>query len=423
MGAPIIEVKGISKKYRIGHRENYLSLRDSLVNIIKKPLNFLKGSSDIDASNDEFWALKDVSFNVEQGEVIGIIGRNGAGKTTMLKILSRITYPTKGEIHVRGRVASLLEVGTGFHPELTGRENIYFNGSILGMKKREIDKKFDEIVAFSEIEKFIDTPAKRYSSGMYLRLAFAVAAHLEPEILVIDEVLAVGDAAFQKRCLGKMEEVSKEGRTVFFVSHNMAAIRHLCPKAILLTSGIIAAEGASASVIDSYLSGTRATEVGNIDRLISELVADPSFRLTQIHLAQNGCKIKNFVENGKPLEIIIEYQVMQTTAGLRVFFDLLDDQETLLLRSFHDEDNDNIPTMQPGRYRTTAVIPSNFLGPIDYIIAVKAGIHNQRYCLPIPGIRIPIKVELTGGYNRAYASDHFQGKLAMNLQWKTAKYG
>ena len=204
--------------------------------------------------NDTFWALKDVSFEVEKGEVIGIIGRNGAGKSTLLKILSRVTAPTTGEVKIKGRIASLLEVGTGFHPELTGLENIYLNGSILGMKKHEIDTKFDEIVRFAEIEKFLDTPVKRYSSGMYVRLAFAVAAHLEPEILIIDEVLAVGDAAFQKKCLGKMSEVAKGGRTVLFVSHNMSAIKALCSRTILLEDGQVDFNGVSATAVEKYLT-------------------------------------------------------------------------------------------------------------------------------------------------------------------------
>ena len=230
MDKTIIEIKNISKKYKITRQERYLALRDKITNCLKKPIDFLKGKKKVfSAKTEDFLALKDVSFDVKQGEVIGIIGRNGAGKTTLLKILSRITYPSKGEVILHGRIASLLEVGTGFHPELTGRENIYFNGSILGMKKREIDKQFNEIVKFAGDEKFIDTPLKRYSSGMQVRLAFAVAAHLKPEILLIDEVLSVGDIEFQKKCLGKMDNVAKEeGKTILFVSHNMGVVRRLC---------------------------------------------------------------------------------------------------------------------------------------------------------------------------------------------------
>ncbi len=257
MAQPIISVRNLGKKYRLGithGSRNYKALRDTMAKAIRSPLGFLSKSQ----KNDDktFWALKDISFDVQQGEVLGIIGRNGAGKSTLLKILSQITEPTEGEVRIRGRVGSLLEVGTGFHPELTGRENIYMNGAILGMTRAEIKRKFDEIVAFAEVEKFIDTPVKRYSSGMYVRLAFAVAAHLEPEILLIDEVLAVGDAAFQKKCLGKMGDVAKEGRTVLFVSHNMAAIRQLVTKCCMLVIGKIHFMGDADECINQYLQST-----------------------------------------------------------------------------------------------------------------------------------------------------------------------
>ena len=254
-----IKIEGLSKKYLIGHQkqERYTALRDVIMHKLRgigqrlrHPLSPNREELEI----EEFWALKDINLEVQQGDRVGIIGRNGAGKSTLLKILSRITEPTKGRVCLNGRVASLLEVGTGFHPELTGRENIYLNGAILGMSRAEIKRKFDEIVDFSGVEKFLDTPVKRYSSGMYVRLAFAVAAHLEPEILVVDEVLAVGDAQFQKKCLGKMEEVGKEGRTVLFVSHNMTAIESLCCKAVCLDEGEIVGFGDVAGQIENYLS-------------------------------------------------------------------------------------------------------------------------------------------------------------------------
>ena len=232
---PIIQVENLGKLYRIGAKQaSYTTLRESLTDIARAPWRLLKRNGQ---SNPEIWAIRDVNFEIQQGEVVGMIGRNGAGKSTLLKLLSRITEPTTGRIELNGRIASLLEVGTGFHPELTGRENIYLNGAILGMAHLEINRKFDEIVAFAEVEKFIDTPVKHYSSGMYLRLAFAVAAHLEPEILLVDEVLAVGDGRFQRKCLDKMQDVGKQGRTVIFVSHNMAAVTRLCPRAILLHDG------------------------------------------------------------------------------------------------------------------------------------------------------------------------------------------
>ena len=272
MSSAILAVEGLGKKYRIHHQQQgrrYVALRDVIAQKFAAPFRLLKRSQKSEvrsqtsdrrpptsapASQEDFWALKDVSFEVKQGEVVGIIGRNGAGKSTLLKILSRITEPTEGRVCIRGRVASLLEVGTGFHAELTGRENIFLNGAILGMHRAEIKRKFDEIVAFAEIDKFLDTPVKRYSSGMYVRLAFAVAAHLEPEILIVDEVLAVGDAEFQKKCLGKMESASRsEGRTVLFVSHNMQAIRNLAPQSVLLDKGIVVFGGDTKTAVGKYL--------------------------------------------------------------------------------------------------------------------------------------------------------------------------
>src|SRR5579862_7120382 len=262
MSDSIIKVEGIGKKYRIRHKqpERYSALRDVIAD---KVLNAFRPTRiKALATVEDFWALKDVSFEVKRGEVLGIIGRNGAGKSTLLKILSRITEPSEGRVTINGRVASLLEVGTGFHPELTGRENIYLNGAILGMTRAEIRRKFDEIVTFAEIEKFLDTPVKRYSSGMYVRLAFAVAAHLEPEILVIDEVLAVGDAEFQKKCLGKMGEVAGGGRTVLFVSHNMAAVQALCRRGVMLSNGRLLRQGEMREVISAYIDEPARTAPG-----------------------------------------------------------------------------------------------------------------------------------------------------------------
>ena len=254
----VITVNDLSKRYILSHKREtrYTTLRDVLSQGAKQL--YTRIVSEKDQLSEEFWALKDVNFNIHQGDRVGVIGRNGAGKSTLLKILSRITDPTTGRVTIRGRVSSLLEVGTGFHPELTGRENIFLNGAILGMSRTEILHKFDEIVSFAEVEKFLDTPVKRYSSGMYVRLAFAVAAHIEPEILIVDEVLAVGDAQFQKKCLGKMEEVGREGRTVLFVSHNMGAIRALCGQALLLHQGKLLANGAVEDVISEYARNFQA---------------------------------------------------------------------------------------------------------------------------------------------------------------------
>src|SRR6187455_904347 len=280
MSDTVISVEKLSKRYLVGHRlanrEYYTALRDvigrEIRNFIRKASDFVRGNQIIQGDEiEEFWALKDVSFEVKQGEVVGIIGRNGAGKSTLLKILSRITEPTEGRVTLRGRVASLLEVGTGFHPELTGRENIFLNGAILGMSKVEIQRKFDEIVDFAEVERFLDTPVKRYSSGMYVRLAFAVAAHLDPDILVVDEVLAVGDAEFQKKCIGKMKDVSESsGKTVLFVSHNMAAVRQLCNHGISLINGELFKEGGIEDIVSDYLIGSNkyAFFIRSVDKSI-----------------------------------------------------------------------------------------------------------------------------------------------------------
>jgi lipopolysaccharide transport system ATP-binding protein len=305
---PAISVKGVGKQYRIGAREEaYRTLREAIVDTMSAPIRRLRQLGKPVASSEMIWALKDVSFDVQPGEVIGLIGRNGAGKSTLLKILSRITEPTEGKIELRGRVASLLEVGTGFHPELTGRENIYLNGVILGMKKAEIDRKFDEIVAFAEIEKFLDTPVKHYSSGMYVRLAFAVAAHLEPEILLVDEVLAVGDGAFQKKCLGKMGEVAKQGRTVLFVSHNMAAVEGLCHKAYLLDGGRLTMSGKTDEVVTAYLSAFQGSAIQPLDECVDRQ-GDGRLRLTDIKFLSSNGRAAAVIRSGEDFEISIGYR-------------------------------------------------------------------------------------------------------------------
>ena len=312
MGDIAIRVEGISKQYRIGKREKYQTLRDTLTEAIAAPFRkaakLLQGETTKDADlENTIWSLKDVSFEIKQGEVVGIIGRNGAGKSTLLKILSRITEPTAGCAEIRGRVGSLLEVGTGFHPELTGRENIYLNGAILGMRRMQINRKFDEIVSFSEVEKFIDTPVKHYSSGMYLKLAFAVAAHLEPEILLIDEVLAVGDAGFQKKCLGKMGDVAKAGRTVLFVSHNMMAIQSLCTRGILLKEGRVAFEGSQDQAVMQYCDTGEQLFKLPLDQRQDRAGGDV-FRFTSVQfLNPQGMIPWNALISGQPVVIRIGY--------------------------------------------------------------------------------------------------------------------
>jgi lipopolysaccharide transport system ATP-binding protein len=319
-GDIVIRAEGLGKKYIIGHeaeRERYVALRDvvarSARNLWRKTADMVRGRAIISGdATEEFWALKDVNFEVKRGEVLGIIGRNGAGKSTLLKILSRITEPSEGRVTIKGRVASLLEVGTGFHPELTGRENIYLNGAILGMTRAEIRRKFDEITTFAEIERFLDTPVKRYSSGMYVRLAFAVAAHLEPEILVVDEVLAVGDATFQKKCLSKMSEVAGNGRTVLFVSHNVAAVQALCTKSLLMLNGRLSALGSSVDIVALYLATNTGKSVADGDLRGLHRRGEGNVRFRRIEfLDRNGLTLPS-PKTGEELNIVLEFEGSRT---------------------------------------------------------------------------------------------------------------
>ena len=312
MNQPIIEIKNVSKKYDIAHmRGGYIALRDVITNALKNPVAFItkkaKQATGLE-KKEEFWALRNVSFTVSRGEVVGVIGANGAGKSTLLKVLSQITPPTEGEVILRGRVGSLLEVGTGFHPELTGRENIFLNGAILGMKRKEIAAKFDEIVAFAGVEKFLDTPVKHYSSGMYVRLAFSVAAHMEPDILVVDEVLAVGDAEFQKKCLGKMNEITKkEGRTIFFVSHNMEAVNNLCTRTVLLSHGQVLKIGPTKEIIGDYLKELNQEPTSSLrDR--RDRGGDGALRIVDAYLVdKEGRKTREF-SSGDYMKMVFEYE-------------------------------------------------------------------------------------------------------------------
>lgn len=328
---PIITISGIGKKYNIAHqRGGYIALRDVMMNVIKSPFSFLKSKAKQVAgieTKEEFWALKDLNFEVNKGEVIGIIGKNGAGKSTLLKILSQITPPTTGEIKIRGRVGSLLEVGTGFHPELSGRENVFLNGAILGMTRAEIAKKFDQIVEFAGIEKFLDTPVKYYSSGMYVRLAFSVAAHMEPDILIVDEVLAVGDAEFQKKCLGKMEEVTKqEGRTILFVSHNMGAIEKLCNRCILLREGKVEMFGETRLVVKKYLNlvSKNIENTPLVDRKRTTQKATLRAKLTDIEIIE---KNKTTVIGGD-LPIKIKLKIESYVEDLKASIQLIISDES-----------------------------------------------------------------------------------------------
>jgi lipopolysaccharide transport system ATP-binding protein len=420
----VITVENLAKRYLLQHQagqQPYLALRDVLsesAHRLGRRLLGRTGTGAPAAGREEFWALREVSFAVGQGERIGIIGRNGAGKSTLLKILSRITEPSAGRVRIRGRVASLLEVGTGFHPELTGRENIFLNGAILGMGRAEIRKKFDEIVEFAEIERFLDTPVKRYSSGMYVRLAFAVAAHIEPEILIIDEVLAVGDVQFQKKCMTKMEQVGEQGRTVLFVSHNMQAIRQFCSRAILLEKGRLVADGPSEAVVTRYLetaSSAAQDALGNIREVLAALPADPVLRLDNIQILQNG-KAPDCLVNGEPVVLQIDYEVFRETCGLHIYFQLFDNEGTLLLESINNGDCEELPITAAGRYCSRVAIPADFLAPVKYEMQVWAGIANVRACLPKP-IQFSLNVVATGRVNRAYPGYQTPGKLAPWLPW------
>jgi lipopolysaccharide transport system ATP-binding protein len=364
-----VQVDSLSKCYTLGaRREKYATLRDRLVSGASRL--FGRGTGlETDATN-VMWALRDVSFSVKRGEVVGIIGRNGAGKSTLLKLLSRITAPTHGRVEITGRVASLLEVGTGFHAELTGRENVYLNGTILGMKRTEVVRKFDEIVAFAGVEQFIDTPVKRYSSGMYLRLAFAVAAHLQPEVLIVDEVLAVGDADFQKKCLGKMEGVADEGRTIFFVSHNMQAIARLCKRVIYLEDGKLRLDGSSPDVVRTYLQsglGTMAV------REWMDPVKAPSgraARLWAVRVRTEEGKYTDHIDIRKPVGIEIEYEVLQPDRKFRGAIGVYNEEGQILFQSLEQTSDGGRRVRPPRRYRSTVWIPGNYLAEGTMIINV-----------------------------------------------------
>ena len=355
---PIIQVEGISKRYRLGRRqEAYDTLRDAVASAVRAPLARVRGRGHVP---ETIWALTDVSFEVRPGEMVGIIGRNGAGKSTLLKILSRITEPTKGRAKLYGRVASLLEVGTGFHPELTGRENVYQNGAILGMRRAEIDRLFDEIVAFSEVEQFLDTPVKRYSSGMLMRLAFAVAAHLEPEILIVDEVLAVGDAAFQRKCLNKMQTVGQNGRTVLFVSHNMPAVTRLCERTIMLDGGRVLCDGPSGEVVGAYLSshaGTAATREWSD----TEAPGDDVVRLRAVRVRRDDGEIGDAIDIRRPVGVEVEYDVLKPGHVLSPNLHFFNEEGTYVFMS-GDQDPEWRKTPRPtGRFSSTAWVPGNLL--------------------------------------------------------------
>jgi len=407
-----IKIEDLGKLYKIGARqERYSTLRDTLADFFTYPFRRRRHAPHgVHRSKlEDFWALKDISLEIKKGEVVGIIGRNGAGKTTLLKILSRITEPTVGRAEIYGRVGSLLEVGTGFHPELTGRENIYLNGAILGMRKAEIDRKFDEIVAFAEVERFLDTPVKRYSSGMYIRLAFGVAANLEPDILLVDEVLAVGDAAFQEKCLGKMGEVASEGRTVLFVSHNLQSIRQLCEEVILLDSGHLVMRGQADRVITSYLNGSASQGLTGVE----DQVIDNDLRVKSIKIIQNGYESKGILIVGQAFEIHIEYQVINPLKYLLMGFDLHSNEGVQIFRTYDYEYSDRL--REPGNYISVCHFPGALLNNGSYYLELIIGIHRGRW---ISRGKIRIKLKLDGP--RTTDVD-YPGVISPSLTWIVTK--
>jgi len=374
MSSLAIRVEKLGKQYRIGTlaSQRYQTLRDTLTSVFDRSLREPKGT---------IWALKDISFEVEEGQVLGIVGRNGAGKSTLLKILSRVTDPTEGYGEIRGRVGSLLEVGTGFHPELTGRENIYLNGAILGMRRSEIQRKFDEIVEFSEVGPFIDTPVKRYSSGMYLRLAFAVAAHLEPEILVVDEVLAVGDAEFQRKCLGKMSDVAQQGRTVLFVSHNMSAILRLTQETLVIEKGRLKMRAPTPQAVDYYLSQGFSQEGQRIWEEDEVPLEAAPFRPIAVRIKDAQGRVSNAVRSTEPFTIEVEYRLSSPVTGLRVGLYLMSTRGEFIFTSFDTDDPsryERYPVRPAGRYVSRCTIPADWLNEGRYAVGINASAFRVR---------------------------------------------
>ncbi len=423
-----IRADGLGKQHRIGKQERYKTLRDTLAEAALRSgqvfRRLIRRGQEPDGERT-IWALKDVSFEVKPGEVLGIIGRNGAGKTTLLKILSRVTDPTEGCAEIHGRVGSLLEVGTGFHPELTGRENIYLNGAILGMKRAEIARKFDEIVTFSEVEKFLDTPVKHYSSGMYLRLAFAVAAHLEPEILLVDEVLAVGDAQFQDRCLRRMGTIAGGGRTVLFVSHNMNAVGMLCKTAMLLDEGRIRAYGPATGTVSAYL-GTGACGAGNgvIEFADDERSSGTAVRLRSVSLEDETGKPRAVFKSSERIAVLLEFDIDHPAGNLCVGFDLCQltgSGAAPVLRTYHNDGGlTSWPSIRRGRNRLQCTVPPGLLNAGTFSISPRIGNHCQEWLVKIESV-IAFRVALDHGispYWVALNGRNRPGVIAPILHWQ-----
>jgi lipopolysaccharide transport system ATP-binding protein len=429
-----IKVENISKKYTISHQQTGIGLatfRDEISGAIKKFSRKIRDefinqhANETFAKKEEFWALKDITFEVQQGDRVGIIGRNGAGKSTLLKIMSRITEPTLGKFKIKGRIASLLEVGTGFHQELTGRENIYLNGAILGMSKVEIKKKFDEIVAFAEVEKFLDTPVKRYSSGMYVRLAFAIAAHLDPDILIIDEVLSVGDAAFQKKCLGTMKEVADAGRTILFVSHNLNLIKEFCGRALLLDRGCLESDSANVDdIIQSYLFSTGEVKRSVIWVNNSQQYQNMWFEPNRFFIGNEfGDFVDDFCENRDDFWIYIEGVVKQKDPGLQIGYALYNENGILLYWSCQTDGKESeCPQLHKGLIQLKSKIPPHLLNEGMYRFEMIVALYYRQW-LCQPGKDSPaVFLNIRGGLSESsYWREKRPGLLAPVLKWEIGK--
>jgi homopolymeric O-antigen transport system ATP-binding protein len=411
---------GLSKQYRIGQLHGkYTTLREHLTQGVAG----LARRSQAEAESREIWALRDISFEIDQGEVVGIIGRNGAGKTTLLRVLSRITEPTSGYADVRGRVGTLLEVGTGFHPELTGRENVYLNGAILGMSRSEINRKFDEIVEFAEVQKFIETPVKRYSSGMYVRLAFSVAAHLNPEIMFVDEVLAVGDVEFQKRCLGKIESVGRSGRTVLFVSHNMSMIARLCERLLLLEGGRLVADGPADDVIGRYLTSEEGTSAWRQWPDLDSAPGNASVRLRSVRVVDSDLRMRETIDVREVVGIEIGIDVLRSDVQFFPWLDLHNDKGALVFSAMDTDPSWREPR-KPGRYVTTAWVPEHLLneGTLLGSVSLKTVIQGRK---PLRQASVDAAVSfhvVDRGEGRSARGDfpgRVSGAVRPLLQWTT----
>lgn len=410
---PAIEVKGLSKFYTISHelKPEYSTIKDSFSNLLKKPFQKKRGES-----REIFWALKDVDFTVKTGEIFGVIGRNGSGKSTLLKILSRIVQPTEGEVTMHGRVASLLEVGTGFHPELTGRENIYFNGSMLGMGRQEISKKFDDIVAFAETEKFLDTPVKYYSSGMYVRLAFAVAAHLEPDILIIDEVLAVGDAQFQKKCMNKILSIAKTGKTILFVSHSTTAIENLCSRVLLLESGHIKYIGEPEFATNQYMN----KDIPQVT--VTEFQENPKKEAQFLEMQArdlNGEKVEA-LDLYQPWALDLTYKISEPAEETIVGLEILTHDGQVVYMTADSDFQKSMPTQQPGTYRAHIIFDKFHLVP--GIFYLRASIQSPGKVLHDVREDYPLRIrKKKSDVRNKYFNGKYMGPIADRIQWQITK--